>query len=520
MNKATLIKQVNDLVQADQTGDAIDALMEFLDHHQREQPELYEEVLQLKAIFKRAIRQVSMNIISEEHAEQELEELNATIKNILRKVDRAFKSNSKSATPPKAKNKNLLYSIIGGILLSALAIAAFPYLQNSKATATPTFCPDFDNTSSWRTLIVPYQYSTDNKNEIKTKLDSVSKAVSFNASCQMVDINFNDADYPNTLQKAKNIGKGCQANLIFWKNISESINKTRYHFVNLGDNFQFNLLAPNPGKKVSIDSIIVETSIPTSNELSASEDETIYPLLLGIGANRASEHLMTIRILDALPDSVKLSTDFTLLKQLHLADSYRLLNRKEKAIEAYSNILDNYDGYTLASLNRGVLYWSLGNYKTAIKDFDTVLKADSTHLVALYARGRTSLDMGIIDEAIENLTKAEKLIGQNSSEGLINYMKKVIDISLRDANKRKSELLKLIAVETADISKNRNNPKFNNKFARYYLEVGETHKAIGLLYHLGPGELEGATKKIIRNRLIVRADENFHADLEALIIDG
>lgn len=519
MNKATLIKQVNDLVQADQTGDAINVLLDFLDGHQREQPELYEEVLQLKAIFKRAKRQVSMNIISEEHAEQELEELNATVKNILLKLDDTFKSKSKpKPIAPATKNYNFLYGIAAA-LLGLLAIVAFTVLRKPEAPKA-AFCPSFDSASKWHTLIVPYQYSTDNKNEIKTKLDSVSNAVSFKAACEMADINFNDGGYPNTLQKAKNIGRGCQADLIFWKNISESINKTRYHFVNLGDNFQFNLLSPNPGRGVSIDSIIVETSIPTSNELSASEDETIYPLLLGIGANRASEHLMTIRILDALPDSMELSTDFTLLKQLHLADSYRLLNRKEKAIAAYSNILDNYDGYTLASLNRGVLHWSLGNYKKSVKDFDTVLKADSTHLVALYARGRTCLDMGIVDAAITNLTKAESLIGQNSSEGLINYMKKVVDISLRDANKQKSELLKLIANETSEISKNKNNPKFNNKFARYYLEVGDTHKAIGLLYRLGPGELESATKKVVRNRLIVLADKNFRADLEAFLIDG
>ncbi len=516
MNKATLIRQVNERVQAGDTGDALTVLWKYLDRHQRKAPELYDEIIQLMAIYKRANRKASMNLISEEVAAQELEDVNAEIGTILRKVDQAFKEEEQLLAPVPSNNRNLVYGLGLG-LLALLAVATFSLMPSSIAPKA-AFCPDFNSQSHWQTLIVPYQYATDATNEIKAKLDSVSRAVAFNAACEVANINFNNADYPNTLQKAKAIGENCQTDLIFWRNTSESINKTRYHFVDLGDNFQFNLLSPSPMADIAIDSIIVETSIPTSSELSGKEDATIYSLLLGIGANRSGEHLMAIRILEKISDTIELKTDFALLKQLHLADSYRLMNRKEKAIEAYSNILNNYDGYTLASLNRGVLYWSLNNHKRAIKDFDTVLKSDSTNLVALYAYGRTCLDLGITDEAIKRLQQAAALVGQNNSEGLISYTKQVIDITLRNATRQQTEFRKGLNEDIKQLGK-RANPKVINKAARYYLQIGEPHKAVELLFRLGPGELEANTKARIRDRLLVQSDENFRVDLESFILD-
>ncbi|MEM9990553.1 MAG: tetratricopeptide repeat protein [Bacteroidota bacterium] len=513
MNKATLIQQVNAFLRDGETGEAINALLDFLDQHHRQQPELYEEVIQLKAIFKRAKRQVAMNIISEAHAAQELEELNDTIEDILRKINRVFKGKPSKKTTPSL---DFSYGI-GGVGLGLCALLVFIFWGMSDKEK-PDYCPDFNVPSSWHTLIVPFQYSTNKKTVLQSTLDSIAQSVGFDATCKTANIDFNNAAYPNTLQKAKAIGQGCRTDLVFWKNISEDRKKMRYHFVQLGDYFQFNLLSPTQNDV--LDTIAIETSIPAINEIAEQEDTpAVYTLLMGIGANKAQRHPIALRLLNSIPETTTLSTDLNLLKWMHLADSYRMLNDKDAAIAAYSSILNQYDSYTLASINRGVLYWSLGNYAAAIEDFNTVLSADSSYVFAFGGRAHTCLEINMVDEAEAALLKGEYLVNADSSPSLKAYKKDVINPLLVETRKRKSALREAIRLGKDALRQNSKNIKLSNELARAYLQVGDIHHAIGLLYKFGPGDLEVATRKTIQHRITAMQDENFLVDLETFLLD-
>ena len=83
-----------------------------------------------------------------------------------------------------------------------------------------------------------------------------------------------------------------------------------------------------------------------------------------------------------------------------------MLGQIDRAIEAYSHVIEFNPGDTAAYNNRGVAYNSKGNNNRAIKDFDKAMQLDRDDAIVYNNRGTAYLDKGDYNRAIKDFNIA------------------------------------------------------------------------------------------------------------------
>ena len=116
-----------------------------------------------------------------------------------------------------------------------------------------------------------------------------------------------------------------------------------------------------------------------------------------------------------------------------------MLGALDRAIEAYSYVLDLNPNHALAYSNRGAAYGTKGETDRAIKDFNEAIKLNPGDAVSYNNRGNAYREKGDVDIAIENHDKAIKLNPDYAeaymSRGVAYREKGDVDIAIENLNK-------------------------------------------------------------------------------------
>eukprot|EP00743_Colponemidia_sp_Colp-15_P007590 GILK01008206.1.p1 GENE.GILK01008206.1~~GILK01008206.1.p1 ORF type:complete len:652 (-),score=104.05 GILK01008206.1:114-2036(-) len=158
-----------------------------------------------------------------------------------------------------------------------------------------------------------------------------------------------------------------------------------------------------------------------------------------------SEYLQAIRILKKLLEMEP--TDIQL--QCILGRIYLQMGDIAAASSIFQSIEQTaHDGAldSVARINRGLLYFALGQFKEALEEFRTQVTVDSTDLVAVNNFALASLYCKELQQAIEFLEQALRKDPVNHlNESLIFNLCTLYDLALQDSAERKKVIQDLVA---------------------------------------------------------------------------
>jgi len=95
--------------------------------------------------------------------------------------------------------------------------------------------------------------------------------------------------------------------------------------------------------------------------------------------------------------------------RFHLGLMYHRLNRFDKALKCFSNVLLKMPKDKTVYIARGLVYQDMGNHQFAINDFNSAIAIEATYSEAFYRRGISQLKSRRYIEAIEDFKTSLEL---------------------------------------------------------------------------------------------------------------
>jgi tetratricopeptide (TPR) repeat protein len=187
------------------------------------------------------------------------------------------------------------------------------------------------------------------------------------------------------------------------------------------------------GKMVEVGEIIM-----TANALMSLENEILSGELVEL-RNRIENG----SLISGLDDAEKIKVAYTFFKTCHYqecldicekildtpipiedsskrliqhltGDCYLALEKFEKALSVYSEILISNNNDSVAFVNRALAKWELGDLEGAIEDFRRCLNLDTRNAVAYRSIGRIHNKLGRYSQAVVALRKSLKIEADNA----------------------------------------------------------------------------------------------------------
>lgn len=416
MDKHQLISEAKRLVGNAEIEKALSQVLAFLGSEAAYR-HLYQEALLIQSQFKKAQRDESLGLASNEQAKLSYSQ---TAQWLLRLLDRLESGDLAPADSGEVPRKNKLVPILAGALAVAAAIIAVWLFLPPSSGAPPeepqqqsdTACPTWPEEQAFNILLFPFQPLNDNTLRphiaISNRLAQLKEKYGINCGIRFYEVNEADPNsYPATSSDAGNIGSRCQAKLAIWGTAesipNSAIIRTNYKFLHGQGQLPLHKLMLT--EKSGVDTVTTISSIATEGRLTQDIEESIL-LLFGLIAHESGNRDIAIELLESYPAADSASA---LLRGMVLADNYFSTHQEEKAVKSYDEVLALHPDYFLARNNRGILYFNKGLYAEAAEDLTVALQKDSNNAQLLEIRGDAFLRTEQLNRAKEDYLRAREI---------------------------------------------------------------------------------------------------------------
>ncbi len=478
MDKTALIREVRKLIGEAKPGEALNRLTTTLATAPKYKA-YYRSALQLKSRYEKVKSDQQKGLVSFDNAQLAYNQITDAILELADKLE--------SGTPPTGSKPKKTWWVAGaGIGIVLLAVAAFIFWPNTESADD---CPAYSQQSIFNILLLPFSQLAGEKayphRAIRDRLVDFSTKYKLSTDIGTFELDPNDENrYPANYHQAEKLGAGCQAQLIIWgsyetQNAGPNLIRTRYKFINSGDQFAFSQL--NMQENSQLDTVSSISSISTEGTLTLGLENQISMLLLGIVAHQIGDTKTSIDLLEnvSAPDSATL-----LLWGMTLADNYIASNDTDKAAGYYDKILKTHPNYGFALNNRAMINISQGNYGEAVEDLNTRLEDAPRDTLALKARATIFLKTDRLDKAEKDLNDYEKI---NPDDKRIEQLKDQLNsrIETQEARKDKAEQILTYDANNLDALKSKASASLSlgdyktaRKVAEQYLKKDPTNAEI------------------------------------------
>ncbi len=444
MDKIALIREIRKLIGEAKPGEALTKLTNTLADEPAYKA-FYRNALQLKSRFEKVKSDEQKGLVSFDNAQLAY---NQVTNGILELADQL----EKGTPPPAPKGKRTWWVAAAGIGVLLLAIAAFIFWPSNETASDE--CPSYSQQSVFNILLLPFSQlggeAAYPHRAIRDRLVDFSNKYKLKTDIGTFELDPNDDNrYPANYPQAEKLGSGCQAQLIIWgsyetQNNGPNLIRTRYKFINSGDQFSFSQL--NMQENSQLDTVSSISSISTEGTLTLDLENQISMLLLGIVAHQIGDAKTSIDLLEQVnaPDSATL-----LLWGMTLADNYIATENTDKAAGYYSKVLDKHPNYGFALNNRAMINFSKGNYGEAVEDLNTRLEDAPKDTLALRARASIFLTTDRLDKAEKDLNSYERL---NPDNKLIDQLKDQLKSKVEVQEKRKDKAESILSRDANNLT--------------------------------------------------------------------
>jgi tetratricopeptide (TPR) repeat protein len=472
MAKIYTSTQAEQLLRQGKTKEAIDLLLDYLERDSDTSPQLYKELIQLKARYLRAQRQRSMGIITAKREATILKDIQYDIRIFLDWFSGRSPMRSKSWWL-KVPTSVYALAVLGVLLLTGLTWQVTRHQVQQKANA---HCPAFDENASFNILLLPFaeeetRLSLAEQAELQTHLnlyiDSMNLAIDAGWSTLLP----NAERYPTNLEEASQVASDCGVDMIVW------LQNDRMHYQLQQDNSNFEFYELYPGMGDELLSRPTTIPVPVYGSFAPNQLDQVLNFLLGTAANQIADYSSAAQLLrTSLQDST--NQDIIILKYLQLADSEMEVDNYAKAIEAYDLLLDFYPNNEVFQMNRAVLALQSNRFEQALMDLDTLLTFNQNELYALYTKGRAFAKMMQLNEAEYYLNQLDSIVNSDSTAQYITFKEEILDKTLSDIAKKKYETQKSLRLNRQTLREDENISGLRNEVLQLMLQLGEDQKAL------------------------------------------
>ncbi|MEM1325092.1 MAG: tetratricopeptide repeat protein [Bacteroidota bacterium] len=464
--------QAEQLLRQGKTQEAIDVLLDYLDSDTETAPQLYKELIQLKARYLRAQRQRSLGIITAKREAAILKDLHHDI--------RIFISWFTGRSPMREKswwmkipNSVYVLAVLGVLLLTGLTWQMTRYKVKQKANA---HCPTFDEQSEFNILLLPIveeksRLSLASQLELQQYLDMYIDSMNLTIDAAWSNLYTQEKRYPTSTATASQVAAACGADMIVWKEGEQM------HYQLSGDdtNFEFYTLYPGIGEELLTRPAAIP--IPVHGTFAQNQLAEVLSFLLGTAANQIADYSSAAQLLrPPLQDST--NQDVVILKYLQLADSEMEVDNYTKAIDAYDLLIDFYPDAHIFRMNRAVLALQSNRFEQALTDVDDLLDEQSNDLYALYTKGRIFAKMKQLDQAEYYLSQLDSIVHSDSIATYRTFKEEILDKTMSDIAKKKYETQKSLRLNRQKLREDENISGLRNEVLQLMLQLGEDQKAL------------------------------------------
>lgn len=409
MDKPKLIAEARQLIAEGKLEEALEQLLAFMQNNVELRP-FYTLALQAKSLLEKTQSDEAQGLISYENVKINYNQVTKQTLQVLGYWENGAIPETDDVKPAfRWWWVALPVGIIGLGLLIWLLLK--PPGEPDGPTVDELDCP-FSQDSSFKVLVLPFKplgdtIITPNHKFVQERLSNYSEQFGIDASVKIYDINPNkDNLYPSNTKEAAQIANMCSAKLIIWgstiKENSIEVVKTRFKFLNLGDNFQFLKLVVTEG--TDIDTLSSLSSISTEGILTERIENTMK-LLFGLIAHQTNNDKVAAEFLAEAETTDSMGI---LLKGMTLAGINAAAGKSENAIANLDEVIETHPDYALARNNRASLLYVKGEYAEAANDYNVVIKQQPGNMTALAGRAASYIKSNQLEKAALDIEKLER----------------------------------------------------------------------------------------------------------------
>ncbi len=437
MTPKELGKKIKELIATAELDQAIQKLLDFFNDKEMFRA-LKNKVLFIKSSYSKAKKDESLGLSS---AEARKLSYNKTSNQLLEIADELESGAFEKALEEKKKRRSRtgIGVAVGAALLIVLFLVS-PFSPLRDKDRSPYRCPTFKmpNVSAGspelylKFALCPLQ-PVDRNGQIAGTVTGVHKLIRRNLLSKVetvgIDVGveligpdkfaLDEKNYPLTFTNARQIGQGCDADLLVFGTTEDLgdqlIINHKFTFLTHGETFKLGKIQQ---AEESVNTTEATTTITTEGSfvdtvssftsISAGDEiiDELESVLLGIAAYYQGKKEESIELLSSVAPK---DSATSLMRGMFLADAYLASNNNEKALAAYTEVLETHPNYGLAANNRAMLNYWANNWEEAIEDFNTRLEQAPTDTAALWYRGSAYLKAEMLDLAEKDLETATKL---------------------------------------------------------------------------------------------------------------
>jgi len=327
------------------------------------------------------------------------------------------------------------------VLLGLVAGGIYYFINNGQGTNTPTpppteelwTCPTFKK-DYFKVLILPFQNeplpgTTSPYNLIASHLNEFSEAEDLHA--QIARIQPDGAiDAIVYKEEAKDYIAKCDPDMLIWGQATIKDDKTaisiNYSILNPSE-FEYISDFEPQGKK---ETLLTDALFPSTFKGTTQEIEEVLKQLLKVTVAFSNKDYPSV-IKELEGPLTAPSIEFSLASNMWInyvgAKSYRETNQKDKAIAAYSEVLEIEPTATLALNNRARLNLEQENWDEALADLNTIENLDKADYEVYYKKGEIHEKLGDLGAAKDNFFRAKSVSPPKAKPTIESHLKEVVE---------------------------------------------------------------------------------------------
>lgn len=371
IERQEIIARVKDLIGKAELEQALQVLDDFALSDSR-YANLHDEVVHTQARLSLIEKDVSAGVISFDDAKITRNQVTQQILAILDQLEEG-----EWIKQTKARTIKRSGWLIPALIIALIAVVGVVWqLSRLGSPVDPqatSFCPDYEEDTEFRVLILPYLYFVTQLNThqaVRLKLGQLRDQYDIKLESEIYkDEAILDGDnYPANSDEASVYGEQCQTQLIIWgtESVDNKQNRniiTSYKFLLEKDTFELSKLKISD---TSIDTIQSISNILTQGKVTGEIEQTIKYLFGVIKFEKGDLDAAIAELEQAdLPET---DTSGRIAVSMLLADCYVKKGDKEKAVDSYDKVLDIQPEYGLALNNRAVINYTNKQYERAAAD--------------------------------------------------------------------------------------------------------------------------------------------------------
>lgn len=526
MDKAAAIQRIRQQLTEGDIEAALQLLIEHLEPERKSHRDLNNRALQAKAQLEKAQRDELQGVVSFENSKLTYNQITQQIIRLVEEWEDPSLAPPPQIPAPRKKITPMMI-MVAVVLLVFIGIIIWQMLPggNERTSNGETgvvhatdICPDFD-ARSFSIMILPYSNLLDPKavdsphRPLARRLDRYKDRFSGKTTTVVFS---KDQPTPTTDQDAIQAAEECLAKLAIWGEYEHlspdekgTIVTTNYKYLSSLENFQFTMLnldenaevtevsnsSSIPTRGIYVDTVSNYSEIVNDGELS-EELENQFRLLFGVAVLQSGEN--TDDAIALLEETDSKDSSSILLKEMSLADAYMHKGDKKNAVEAYDKVLQTHPNYWFAVNNWAMIYYEKGEYDKTLEALDKKLEEDPENVNALSIRGSVRMKTSQLNEAEQDLRKAERLSTQPEKDvdsDQQKYIRKKIDV----LENRKAEENKRIIDANNQLNNDPNNIDALTELAEANRNLGNYPRAKELatrITRIDPDNLKGLAIKL------------------------